>query len=238
LINFKTMKIKYLLPILFLFFVGCEKALIEELPSDITKVEPVENVVDSLKSIISEDGNVQARYPYLFSDTIQKNIVLDKESNVYVTFIDDDTDGKNTLCWYSYNKLQPPLSIADIKGNVLFPNISKTGEGGLLELGYTVQLGTEKFPSGTVIGFFLIVSGWRDGVIDYDNLTNYTNYNFNVGQEQLHVLFKNGYSRYVIMGFEDNLNGPHDFNDILFAVSDNSAGNEATSFDLSEVILK
>jgi len=40
------------------------------------------------------------------------------------------------------------------------------------------------------------------------------------------------------MGFEDNLNGPHDFNDILFAVSDNSAGNEATSFDLSEVILK
>jgi hypothetical protein len=120
----------------------------------------------------------------------------------------------------------------------LFPNISKIGEGGLLELGYTVQLGTEKFPAGTVIGFFLISSGWGDGKINYDRNTYYTNYNLNAGAGQMHILFKNSYSRYLVMGFEDNLNGAHDYNDILFAVSDNNSGFEATSFDLSKVYSK
>lgn len=232
------MKSKLIIPILFLLVIGCEKVLIDELPANISKVEPIENVVDSLQYVINENGNVLLNHPELFSDTIQKNIVLEKESNVYVTFIDEATDARNTLCWYSYNKAQPPLKIEDIKGNLLFPNISKVGEGGLLELGYTVQLGTEKFPAGTVIGFFLIASGWNDGTINYDANTYYTNYNFNIGGEQLHILFKNSYSRYIVLGFEDNLNGPRDFNDILFAVSDNNNGYESTSFDLSKVFNK
>jgi len=105
------------------------------LPGDISKLVPVDHVVDSLNYAFSENGNAILENPNLFSDTIQKNIVLIKESNVYVTFIDEGTDKKNTLCWYSYNILQPPVKVSDIRGHVLLPNISKIGEGGLLELG-------------------------------------------------------------------------------------------------------
>jgi hypothetical protein len=232
------MKTLYLISIIFLLFWGCKKDLIEQLPSDISKLIPVDHVVDSLNYVFSENGNALLESPYLFSDTIQKNIVLIKESNVYVTFIDEGTDKKNTLCWYSYNISQPPVNVSDIRGHILFPNISKIGEGGLLELGYTVQLGTNKFPAGTVIGFYLIAGGWNDGTINYEANTIYTDYKFNVGGEQLHILFKNLYSHYLIMGFEDNLIGTHDFNDVLFEVSDNNSGYESTAFDLSKVYIR
>lgn len=232
------MKYKHLIPILFLLFFGCKKDVIDELPANISKVEPIANIVDSLKVVLPEDGNALLSNPELFSDTIQKKIVLIKESKVFVTFIDEAASYKNTLCWYSYNKSQPPVNIADIKGNVVFPNISKTGEGGLLEAGYTVQLGTESFPVGTVIGFYLVADGWKDGTIDYSNPTYYTDANLNIGGEQRHILFKDTYSHYLIIGFEDYTTGQMDYNDVFFAVSDNNQGYEATSFDLSKVIVK
>lgn len=234
----QTMKSNYIYLIFLLLFIGCEKEKTDELPENIIKIYPVENVVDSLKLIFTENGNVQINNPSFFSDTVQKNIVLNKESHVYVTFLDEATAAKNTLCWYSYSQSQPPQVIGNITGNVIFPNISKTGEGGLLELGYTVQLGTEKFVAGTVIGFFLIASGWNAGTINFNANTYYTNYNFNVAGKQMHILFKNSYSKYLVIGFEDNLTGPSDFNDILFAISDSDEGHEATSFDLSKVPVK
>lgn len=232
------MKIQYLIPVLFLLFAGCEKATIDELPAVITKLEPVKNISDTLRVILPEDGNALVNSPVLFSDTIQKKIILTKESKVFVTFIDEAAYYKNTLCWYSYNKVQPPLNVADIKGNVLFPNISKTGDGGLLEPGYTVQLGTEMFPAGTVIGFFLVADGWKDGTINYNNPTYYTDSNLNSGGGQRHILFKDTYSKYLVVGFEDYTIPPFDYNDVFFAVQDNNEGYQATSFDLSKVVIK
>jgi hypothetical protein len=54
----------------------------------------------------------------------------------------------------------------------------------------------------------------------------------------MHVLFKNLYSHYLIMGFEDNIDPGRDYNDVLFAVSDNNEGFEATSFNLNKVVIK
>ncbi len=230
--------------ILFLIALSCKKENIDEVPPNITIVKPVENVVDSLRVYLPESTNILLDNPGLVSDTVQKNIVLTKESNVYVTFIDEGADYKNTLCWYSYNKSNPPLKADDIKGTVLFPNISKKGEGGQLEAGYTLQLGTVKFPAGTVIGFYLIINGWNNGTIDYSKPFYYTNYNFNQSGKQQNILFKNKYSGYLIEGFEDmdltNTLDPSDkdYNDILFAVTDNLDGYEATSFDLTKVVKK
>jgi hypothetical protein len=236
------MKLKHLIPFVFasLFFISCqkEKEKIVELPANIAKVEPVENLVDTLVAVLPEDGNALVSCPELFCDTIQKKIVLTKDSKVFVTFIDEAAEYKNCLCWYSYNKLQPPSNVNEIKGNVVFPNISKLGEGGLLEAGYTVQLGTDSFAAGTVIGFFLVADGWKDGAIQYSNPTYYTDSNLNNGGEQRHILFKDRYSHYLVVGFEDYFIGAMDYNDIFFAVSDNNEGFEATSFDLAKVIVK
>jgi len=234
------MKIKHLIPILFLLLAGCEKIKVDELPADIIKLAPIEHIEDSLKVILPEDGDALISSPLLFSDSIQKKVVLLKESKVYVTFIDEGASYKNTLCWYSYKKNQPPLNVSDIKGNVIFPNISKIGEGGQLESGYTVHLGSEPFPAGTVIGFFLVADGWneKDGSINYDNPTYFSDSNLNSGGEQRHMLFKDAYSHYLVIGFEDYGVGSSDFNDIFFAVQDNNEGNEASSFDLSKVFIK
>ena len=74
-------------------------------------------------------------------------------------------------------------------------------------------------------------------------MTHYTNYNFNAGGFQQHVLFKNTYSKSIILGFEDgsianNPNCDKDFNDVLFSISDNPEGFEATAFDLTNVFVK
>jgi hypothetical protein len=89
-----------------------------------------------------------------------------------------------------------------------------------------------------VIGFFLVADGWKDGTIDYSNPTYYTDANLNPGREQRHILFKDSYSHYLVVGFEDDNVGLFDYNDVFFAVSDNNDGYEATSFDLSKVIVK
>ncbi len=235
------MKKAFFIPVLFLLIVGCEKEKINEVPDNITYLKPCTDLADSLRIHLPESENILVSNAEFFSDTIQKNIVLTKESEVYVTFIDEGASFRNSLCWYSYNNLQPPLGTNDISGNVVFPNISKTGEGGQLEPGYTIQLGTGKFPAGTVIGFFLVINGWEDGIINYDNTTFYTNYNLNISNNQQHVLFKDSYFEYILLGFEDMIfdeNSDKDYNDIVFSVSDNNDGLEATSFDLSKVLKK
>jgi hypothetical protein len=240
------MKTKHFIPILFLLIIGCEKgkiAEIAEMPDDISILKPFPGLVDSLCVYFPENENTFLAYPDLFSDAAEKNMVLTKESEVYVTFMCEGAGYRNSLCWYTYNKYFPvPLKATDIKGNVLFPNISEKGEGGQLESGYTVQLGTGKFPIGTVIDFFLVQNGWEDGTIDYSHPTFYTDYGLDIGGKQQHILFKDSYYEYILLGFEDiefdDEICDKDFNDIIFAITDNKEGYEATSFDLSKVIKK
>jgi len=234
------MKTRLLLAIsmFFFLFMACKKEKIDELPPDISKLQPIKNLADTLKTVLSENGNAVSNNPVLFADTIQKNIILTKDSRVYVTFIDEETSKKNSLGWYAYPSSNPPASAGDIDLKVIFPNISKVGDGGLLESGFTVQVGTEIFPAGTVIGFFIVANGWDNGSINFDRPIYYTNYNFNPNGDQLHVLFKNAYSHYIVVGFEDNLSPGRDFNDLLFAVSDNNNGVESSSFDLSNIYIR
>jgi hypothetical protein len=234
------MKPKHLFPLLFIFIFGCDK--IDELPTNITYLKPYEFLADSLKAIFPENEDFLVTNPDFFSDAYQRDIVLLKESKVFVTFIDEGASFKNTLCWYSYNKSQPPSQLTEITKNVLFPNISKKDEGGLLEPGYTLQLGLGTFPAGTVISFCLILKGWEDGTINYNNPSHYTDNHFNTGSMQQHILFKKESLGYLVLGFEDisllDAECDKDFNDILFAISDNNEGYEATSFDLSRVSVK
>lgn len=236
------MKGMFLLPVLFAFLLtACEKEKIDEVPDNIKYLKPCTDLADSLRIHLPEGENIVINNKELFADTVQKSIVLSKESEVFVTFIDEAASYRNTLCWYSFNQAQPPLLKSEISSNVVFPNISKTGEGGQLEPGHTVKLGNGKFPAGTVIGFYLVINGWQDGVINYNNRTFFTNYELNENGQQQHVLFKESYFDYILMGFEDMLFGrtsDNDFNDIIFSISDNVEGLESTSFDLSRVLKK
>jgi hypothetical protein len=237
------MKFKNLLLFISIFFIaGCESDKIKEVPTDVFVLKLEENTMESLNALFPENQDITTVSPEFFSDTIQNQIVLVKESNVYVTFIYEGAGYRNSLHWYSYDKKEPPQSVAELQYNVLFPNISTIDDGGKLEPGYSMQVGKEKFPAGTVIGFFLVLNGWNDGTIDYTKPTQYTDRLLNTNGNQQHILFKMKTFTSLFLGFEDvnfdAYNCDKDFNDVLFSVSDNAEGKEPTSFDLTRVVCK
>lgn len=232
------MKKKYLIPILLLLFSSCEKDNIE-IPNEVIVAKSYQNLVDSLSTFFTESKNIYVSTPDFFNDSAKKNIVLSKESEVYVTFLDENASFKNTLCWYSYNiEESVPLRELDIIPNVVFPNISKIDGGGQLKPGDIVQLGSGTFPPKTVIGFILIQNGWQDdGSIDYNLPMFYTDFNLNKTGKQQHILFQYSNFSYILIGFEDGQFefGDKDYNDVIFAITDNKEGYAPTSFDLKNV---
>lgn len=233
------MKNLYFLLILFLpIFITCkkEKSAIKEVPDEIIKrPDASPTLYDSIINLIPEGGNMSAgdsaniRYPFLFCDTVMKEIITTDETEVYITFIAEGATYKNTVGWYSYLKSNPPTSVNDIKINVLFPNVSQKLDngGGELVRGDMLQVGSKPFPKGTVIGFFLIVNGWNatDQSIRYSNTTLYTDYGINEDKMQHSILFREKSNDDIILGFEDLPYGnkylDKDYNDILLKISDN-----------------
>lgn len=225
----------------FAVFTGCkkEKDEIKEVPDEIIRVKMDTVLYSRIVELFPDSKNSVTSLPSLFSDTVQKRIVLTKESEVYVIFIAEGAQYKNTLGWYSYPSSQPPTSVSAIEKNIVFPNVSGDGEGGLLKEGDMVRLGNGKFQAGTVISFFLISNGWKSGSIDYSLPTYYTDYNLNASTRQQHVLFREKAGGSIVLAFEDSdfddVITDKDFNDILLNITDNKDGYKVISFDMEKI---
>lgn len=225
--------------LIFAVFTSCKKEeeKINEVPDDIIRVKMDTILYPRIKELFPDESNSVNNLPFLFTDTVQKRIVLTKESEVYIIFIAEGALYKNTLGWYSYQYSEPPTTESEIEKNIAFSNLSAVGYGGLLKEGDMVKLGTDKFPAGTVISFFLISDGWKDGVIDYSQPTYYTDYNFNLNTHQQHVLFREKKGGSLVLAFEDQSfsDADKDYNDILLNVTDNKDGFKIISFDLEKI---
>jgi hypothetical protein len=212
------------------------------LPPIIIPTKPCPTLYDRIIELFPETANNMNRYPALFSDTTTKTVRLTKESEVYVTFIDEAAGWKNTFGYYYYNEANPPASVADLQKHVLYPNVSKIGDGGGLQAGDMVKVGTGKFPVGTVIGFYLVAEGWKNGVLVDGRYTHHTDTHLNIGSHQQHAMFKEQKCKDLVIIFEDIDQDDHlsyqdnDFNDIMFVVSDSSDPDKVTeNFDLKGV---
>lgn len=216
-----------------------DKTPIDEVPAGIIRTTADPTLYPRIVELFPERKNVSVNYPALFSDTVQKKIVLTDSTKVYLTFIAEKAKFRNTVGWYSYMQGHEPQKEADVNLHVLFPNASGKDEGGELLQGDRLQVGDKAFPKGTVIGFFLIVDGWQDGEINYSAQTFYTDYSLNVGSEQHHVLFGDVNSGDIVLGFEDlpfdDVNSDKDYNDLLFTVTDNNEGFEPIYLDLKKL---
>ncbi len=236
------MKIKviYYLVLVATILAACAKddETIKEVPDDIIRdTTDRTELYSKLLEFFPERKPVSTLFPFLFSDTVQKRIVLTMESEVYITFISENASYKNTVGWYSYILGNEPKTVGDVNIHISFPNVSGKGEGGELMPGDMLQIGDTKFPKNTVIGFFLIIKGWQNGKIDYRATTSYTDYTLNTGGYQQHILFKEIKSGDIVLGFEDMIfeSGDKDYNDILFLISDNKDALESISFDLTKL---
>ena len=218
--------------------IGCSEKeklveVVEEVPEDIVATKLCETLYSNIMSMFPEFKNNQQKYAALFSDTAQKQIILTKDSEVYVSFVGEGASITNTLGWYHYDQASTP-DMKNINKELVFPNISNT----VLKTGDTRQLGNGKFKAGTVIGFFLVVGGFSDNTVDYRKPTFYTNFEWNESQSKQHVLFVEKQCGDIVVGYEDKLvvNGSDsDYNDVTFTVSDNVSQLHTTSFNLKSV---
>lgn len=213
----------------------------EGVPDDVIPTTPCKTLYNGIITQFPEGINNKTKHPDLFADAASKNLLLTKESDVYITFVDEGAGWKNSFGYYSYPADNPPASIDDLECHYVFPNVSKVNEGGGLNVGDMVRLGDQKFPANTVIGFFLVSQGWNNGLTGSGIYTNYTNKEFNTNSYQQHMLFIESSCDDLVMTFEDIIYNSDlsyndkDFNDIMFTIKDNKAGLPNTSFNVTNI---
>jgi hypothetical protein len=231
-VTINTGKILFLLTLLF----GCSKKdQLKERPDDIIPSKPCSTLYTSIMDRFPESKNNMKTQEVLFRDTVMKEILLTKESEVFVSFISEGAGYSNSFGFYSYMTGSKPQTASETNMQLLFPNASQK----VLNQGDMIQVGDGKFPAGTVIGFFLIVDGWESGAVNYNKTTVFTDPSLNSNNNQQHVLFKQNTCSDIVLAFEDmplQEPGDHDFNDIIFTVADNSTQLETVSFDLQHIV--
>ncbi|MCB0518221.1 MAG: DUF4114 domain-containing protein [Lewinellaceae bacterium] len=183
--------------------------------------EVCETLLTSLYTqALPETQNAQNNHPEFFAPDITHNIVLEERCEVLVTFINEVAGYKNSLGYYYYDVNNPPATLDDLTKIIVFPNASAVGSGGELVPGNTMELlGT--FNENTVIGFFLISDGWRDGRVTNGNYTLYSNPLFNPDNRVQSLIFHDETCSSTVLCFEDILTtgGDKDFNDVIFQVT-------------------
>lgn len=193
-------------------------------PDDIEPTEPCETLIGDISELFPEQKDVRGMHEDLFSDTANLSIKVTEETPVYITFIDEGASWKNAFGYYTYPADAPPKSVDELDKHIVFPNVSKKGEGGGLSFGDRVQLGDDSFPKGTVIGFYLVAKGYKNGETVDGIYTHYTNRAFNIDQAQQSTLFLSSSCNDLVLTFEDikvnSSSCDHDFNDIIFMVKD------------------
>lgn len=221
--------------------VSCDETVeplnkLSQVPENIIPTKTCPTLYSRIFELLPEFQNNELRQQILFSDSAQKNITLSTDSEVYVTFVSEGASFHNTFGWYSYSSSTPPQSSRDFEWHILFPDVFD----GILTSGDRLKLGNGKFKAGTVIGFFLIVDGWKQGTIDYSKVTHFTNYSLNVDQRQQHILFEEKTCGDIVLAFEDmplnKVSSDHDFNDLIFTISDNNSNLMNSSFKKTNLV--
>jgi len=212
----------------------------EGVPDDIVPTEPCPTLMDAISIYLPERKDATKHSAELFANDVTLNIKTTEETPVYIVFVDEGAGWKNTFGYYAYPADNPPTSVADLQKYVVFPNVSKVDDGGGLEPGDMVQLGTEPFPANTIVGFYLVAQGWANGQMVKGVYTHYTNIEFNHDKAQQHVLFIENGCNDLVLGFEDirlsHSSSDKDFNDIILVIKDNDEQLPNTRFNTEGVV--
>ncbi|MEZ4886118.1 MAG: DUF4114 domain-containing protein [Chitinophagales bacterium] len=146
------------------------------LTPDVVDADLLTNIAASLpESFPVPDFN-----PQYIADSVETDILLTDDADVWVTFIDEGAGYKNVLGFYTYDIANPPTTAPTTENiTIIFPNVSKNGSGGGLNTGDKVHLGS--FTSGTGIGFVLIADGWDGSTYNDGGNGNNGNGNGNNG---------------------------------------------------------
>lgn len=131
-----------------------------------------------------------------------------KESMIYVTYINEETDGNGTLAYFTFKTGTSPDASAKATLKPIFPRINNS----VLAYGDMVALGS--FKPGTSIGFVLLKNGWTGNTINYTGSKIYS-----TDAPKAVATALDPESQTIVMGFEENVSsGISDINDVLIGV--------------------
>lgn len=183
-------------------------------------------LLQSINASLPENKRVPDMHPDYLTTNAQSNIVIEKDAEVWITFVSEGAGYRNALAFYSYPTGKAPASVAEISNlTYIFPNASLKGSSGNMVSGDKISLGI--FPAGTTIGLAIFANGWNGTKVStYGNIffsDAHLNPEINTELKRHTVLLK--YENTYILGFEDiqrdNISCDQDFNDLLIYASSN-----------------
>ncbi len=130
-----------------------------------------ESVLLEIGDLLPERANTGSAY---LSEAHAPDLLITEDTTLTVHFVWEGSGYKNSLGYFTYTT--DPLTIVDRQ--LIFPNASLNGKGGLLEVGDNSVLRDSSgvprtFHAGERVGFFLVAKSWpKDSAIaNWDALT-------------------------------------------------------------------
>ncbi|RZK65306.1 MAG: DUF4114 domain-containing protein, partial [Pedobacter sp.] len=157
-----------------------------------------------INNSLPESQYVKSKY---ISTEAPSNLTITKLSDVWITFVHEGADYRNSFGYYTYPVGHPPLSENDIDTvHMIFPNASLEGHrgAGTMRMGDKVKIG--RFPAGVAVGFVLLQNAYTDKAFSTSATKFYSNEDLNPENAKLkrhNVLLNNAPQKTFLIGFED-----------------------------------
>lgn len=184
--------------------------------------------LDDVNASLPENSPVPTTNPSYLTVGNELDVVIDAQSDVWVTFITEGAGYRNALGYYVFDTGNPPASVNDIDSIfVVLPNASLDGARGKLQAGDKVKLGT--FDGGKTISWVLFQDAWNGSGVNVNSTKFYSRIDFNTMEsdptKRQHTVQLADIGRQLLLnGFEDqtrSVNSDNDFNDLVFYVTAN-----------------
>ncbi len=187
-------------------------------------------------SSLPEYKAVTVHHPQYLSGSSTTEIEITHQAEVWMTYVHEGANNRNTIGYYKYNKFNPPTSVNDISEiKVVFPNLSYINSSGGLVTGDKVSLGI--IGPDTIVGLVLLSNAYNISTATVGNGTAqyYTNPALNPEtdpqKKNHHVLLWDQAENKMIVGFEESnrsSGSDEDFNDAVIYISTSTSSALST----------
>ena len=191
-------------------------------PGYLLQPDPISSeLLAYVNNTLPEGKDLRKTNPDLLKSKSIADIAISISSDVFITFVSQNTGSGNAIAFYTYPTANPPESEKDIKTiTYIFPT---AGSGTPLQAGDKVKIG--HFEPGTSIGLVLLKSAWNAGTNTFNNKVvhfcsnDVLNPEVSLDLNKHAVLFNYVSEKKLLIGFEDtDRTTPicdHDFQDVI-----------------------
>ncbi|MFW6348220.1 MAG: hypothetical protein ACOC2C_06385, partial [Cyclonatronaceae bacterium] len=117
-----------------------------------------------INALLPESRNIPNTNPELIENAIPRDLYVQEDAQVWITFLGSGAGWRNSLGYYYYEEGNKPETPEDITNKTMIFPYAHTRDDALYP-GAKVQLQGPMeqggFPEGTKIGWFLVANGWQ-----------------------------------------------------------------------------